>query len=361
MASAGRFAIEAPATVLFRDFFARCREATRISHCKTLGRDPAPQELLGVRAFLRRQERIQEEYRALGELTARQLRQARPLLLREQWPSREELRDAAAVLKSCRERIQSGAPLYDKRADQYVAQEQQAVRFDLAAALVEQGARVPEQLLEGAVVTVETARQQSQAARSRAQRLEPGLIAFERDCVDRMAAGVSLLFSLEVPRLRALRAEVERTWKAASRLAPLQQRQVAALRKHLLYLELTAPATPEPAGDSEPRSLQGNQVRALLVELCAALRDLEWPFDHSSGSRTMADHLIPTLPEGASLADLMGVAQNACEELERTLVRCLCLANVARAVLEVESSLPGIRSDGVRGRLPRNAGGSRGP
>jgi Zn-dependent protease with chaperone function len=338
---AARVDIDAPATAVFRDCDALCRELSLQFYERVLGEPVSPSSLVETRSALTEQEGRLERHRALGEFFV-----GTELMTLGVFPSGSLAPDpepghAAARIGALRDRMRSGATeVHAALADLDRIGRRRRVAGLLvraAEAKLKLGASESglsdEDIADPAPVVGASDEERTAMLERMAPRIE--------EAAQRIDAVVALAVRPDVTRqVEQNAAIIERLPRLVPALAAIQPQwgrlraiQIASMELGYLLSQAGPTIDPGPLQDqvvSLWRSLL-HMGRALKEDLS----EVEYPYDHAHGSKSLADFLIASLPE---LGPAVGPAvAEAGRRLGQLYVRIW--ADLASLAIEIETGL----------------------
>jgi Zn-dependent protease with chaperone function len=300
---AARVDIDAPATAVFRGCDALCRQLSLEFYERVLGEPVSPSSLVDTRTALAKQEAGLESHRALGEYFL-----GTELATVGVFPSGSlapdpEPHGAAARIEILRDRMRSGATeVHAAIADlDRIGHRRRVAGLLVRAAeaklkLGADGSGLSNEDIADPTAAVAASEEERDAT---LERLAPRI----EEATQRIDAAIALAVRPDVTHYVGQNADVvERLPRLVPALAAIQPqwRRLRAIQIASMELDyLLSQAGPT----IEPGPLQ-DEVVALwrsLLHMGRAFReelsDVEYPYDHAHGSKSLADFLIESVPE----------------------------------------------------------------
>ncbi len=338
--AAGIFRLEYPARVLFADFDKLARQVTEDFYREALGPQFDPAALHPVASLLARQAQEQDAIKAARRYFQAQLLYARALRLDPDAAAPPASpAAAAALLKSARQQMLDAQAAYREAKDTFKKLDEDAFEAETAAAILRAGAtpkadqfRLPMQNADQ-VWQVQEQVAQSQMA------IQPKLEPFEAAARQRLVTALQLAclpkVAARLPAGDATQAQIARILPALD-LVVGQSGKVLTLRNALGGLAGLVELLQ--AGRKDQTFIkamvdQVGRVHACLGEIQQALAAAPYPFEHAKGPCSLADYVLPGLPDSHDLDAVFQTAGEALETLNRLFLRMIGeLALVAEQV-----------------------------
>lgn len=324
----GIFRLEHPATVLFADFDKLAQRVTEDYYRQTLGPQFDPAALHPVESLLARQAQEQVAVKAARRYFQAQLSYARPLRLEADVATPPASPAAAAALvKSARQRMLDAEPAYRQAWETFDKLEDEALDAEMAAAILRAGVTPRADQFRLPLETADQVWQlQQRVAQSRLP-LQAQLELFEAASCQRLSAALQLACLPEVAsRLSAgiaVPSHIARILPALE-LVVGQGGRVQSLRNALaglagLFDLLQAGRKGKTLGKAIVDQL--GRVHGCLREIQQALAMAPYPFEHAKGPHTLADYVLPSLPESEDVGGVLQAAGETLETLGRLYIR----------------------------------------
>jgi len=340
----GVFRLEYPASVLFTDFDALARQVTEDYYREALGSGFDPSSLHPVASLLAQQAEGHEALKVARRYFQAHLAYTRSLrLVGDVAAPPASSSAAAALVKSARQQMLEAEPGYRQAWEAFNNLESDAVDAEIAAALLRAGVTPRADQFR---LPMQNANQLSQVRESLAQRylpLEAQLKPFEEASRQRLRAALQLACLPEVasriPAGPTVPGKIARILPALQLVAS-QTDRMRTLRNVLAGLAglielLEARRKNQTFVDGILH--QSSQVHACLVEIRNALAAGAYPFEHAKGPCSLADYILPALPDSEDLAAVFHAAGEVVQTLPDLYFRMM--GELARVAEQVESLL----------------------
>jgi hypothetical protein len=342
----GIFHLDYPATVLFREFRALCKEATVIYYQQILGAEYQHVRLIDTTLAVQEQKEQYEAQRTLYRYFQGQLLGHRELFLPEGWTptpadpelTKRQLRQARQAMNSSLHRVAQALQHYEqaeqKRCKAFVAQLLHASNLKFSA----------EQLDLDGIDVVAISRAQEQGWKLREQAVEE-LQDFVRHAETRLTAALTLLHVPEIAAKLNAPELVARTELLIAVLAELRRawEHFVPLREHAFGLGVLLD------------NLQGNEnnqafyqevvrvagiVRQRMQELRDLLAATRYPFEHAGGDIAVSEYALRELPEAERVGEVLFFAGEMLDKLTALYFRVMARLAVTAEQIEEAIGLP---------------------
>jgi Zn-dependent protease with chaperone function len=343
--AAGLFTVEAPATVLFRDFDSLSRKVTREYYCEMIGETVGDEQLAPSDELVRNYESLVEGSKALARGFQGRWRDDMVFVFTE--PGEAVAADGSTgteALGDARARLleEAGrAPLDEYRSAQERLRGAEAVQTLVSAGLRVDAARrlagaatggsVSEETTAASAAVDDARRGIGPLAHAARRRLECALAAHG----DPAVADALAREARDVERGRSLAHVLDALRNAREPIAQLDRlwRQLALLLEHLGGQEKNATYTGEILRAAAA-------VRQGLSEVRDALGDTRYPFEHAGGGTSIGLHLVPSVPAAEDVGGNFGGAQAALEKNGSLSYRVVASLVVLAEQIEAAAGLP---------------------
>ncbi|MBN2296014.1 MAG: M48 family metalloprotease [Pirellulales bacterium] len=266
--TAGIFHLDDPASILFRDFSGQSKAVTWEYYQDCLGRNLNRTELHPIDDLLQRQELEQKSYKAIDRVFQGNFNVTRPLRFTS-WSVAppQDVQQAEKELKNVREQMLVAAPKYREMCERFA-----------------EAPRENQKILSKKMELFEQAvgRRISLAL----ELLHTPEVASKIDHADKLSVECKEL----LPTLQQLETQVEQAAKAG------------AARNQLVHLlnQLSERGQDEGLIQSIRQAMQ--MSGGLLVRTREALKGVQYPFDHAKGKISIAEYVLPKLPDSEDFA-----------------------------------------------------------
>ena len=321
--AAGIFRLEMPASVLFADYDAQCRQVTLDYYREIFGEQLSVDKVFPVDQLLARQEYEHEAFRALHRFLQGTFRIDRPLRLPSwQFEAPADMQAVVQQVKLAREQIVQGASQYEQNYADY------------EKSLPPQTAALNEQLSSYEACV-------GQRIESALQLLSAAEIASQ---IARAAEWKQEITAL-LPALRQLNNQVEHISKLVQ-----GNQQLGSLFQQLSQNR-------NAAQEAVVDSLRTQMLRSvsLMSDIRNSLTGLDYPFEHAQGRISLGDFALAQLPESDNAGGIYEAAGGLIESasrlraLDRAPV-CDCRTGRAGAGARADARAPHAVRGGVERR-----------
>lgn len=329
-AAAGIFQIELPATVLFTDFTAQAKMATLEYYHGVLDENLMATDLYSVDDLLERQGREQENIKAARRYFQDMLSPLRPYSFLE-WEAGAPSNPQATVARigELRKSIVAALPKYRELFERYDKADTISIQAEHASALLRAGLRVPADAFAIPFTTRDHVENAQRTIESDLKQFDDDLAPYEVIAAQRLIAALRLLYA---PKVGARIEEIERKRQECDKLIALLEtlgehlKKMTPLRNSFTSLGVLL------------NCLEGNEENALLkgaifstMENCLAqiqsardeLAEYTVPIDHAKGEITVAQYLVPHMPEFGDLGGIYDAASGMSNGLWSLYLRTL--------------------------------------
>lgn len=352
LADPGIVALDAPASILFKDFPALCCKATYTHLHHMLGRRVAHLNFAPVKEFLETHTQTEKSLTALAAIVGPEVIKTfsiRPMFLRT---DKLETPDDPGVLPARWNKARQAMAQHRAQADAAAralrAADDAVDRAVQAECLRRAGVRFDPKaygLSKATIQLAQAARDEGLAARGRAEyALEP----FEKAYRTRVATALQLLaikgIEAKIPNAREMRKEVNALLAVSVTLrhsfAPIYELS----RRILAAQAVLAKSTRDRPGMTGELDRLTGEMNHTLRTAHAELSGTRYPFGHPDDSTTIAHFYLPRLPEETDGPAVLGASTSLRDGYQAVTRRVL--ARIAEIALEVEEAIRPARDQG---------------
>jgi predicted Zn finger-like uncharacterized protein len=342
----GIFHLQGPATELFRDFEGIAREATSDHYRGLLGPSFSPNQLIPVAEVVRGTENVQDGHKALERFCLGCFSAMRAIPLPAEFPAKpEDPKNLAGRLTRVRSELLAALPGYRAALKSHRETFGKAVNASAASVFLKTDFKFKPAEYGLTAPTPESARSAEQAAEREMKQQATVLTPFEDLLGERMTGALCLLQHDAVARkiedAEGWRQEVQALYPVASFLSRRVSKSLLGVVQARFTL-LTILQKYE--GNEQNERLRNAILRGAqplherLVELSSALGgSLLYPFDHAQGDITLGRFVLPSVPDGNAVGDLLEVSESTMDRLTPLYARLM--GRLSLAVEEVERAL----------------------
>jgi Zn-dependent protease with chaperone function len=313
----GVFALDGPATDVFRDFDSLCRAATYDHYKGIFGPNGVDKESLKpVGDVVRTQTAAMKGNEALFRFYQGVFNPFRPFLLPDVAPTApDDAKKAKAGLVSARERMAATIENYEELLKKHEALQGEAIKVAAARAMLKAGFKFKTAEFGVTKATIECAEEAAGEITTDLEKLDEQLSIRESATIRRIHAALSLLENENIFEL----VQDAATWRDESREVYSIARHVgrivipalaAALKGHQA---LIAVLSKWPGNEQNPKMHDaalraGKTLSGSLARLRDALGDeITYPFEHREGAITLAQYALPEIPDAKDINGLLNV------------------------------------------------------
>lgn len=340
----GVFLVEAPATVLFRDFEATCRAETLALYRRQLDEELPASQLASVQELIGRRKALQQQDAAAERVLADlyDYRWVLPLP-DELQPSSDSLNEAIDQIRKLRSQISKMVDAHAKAIQDVWEQQSFEQEANLAELLLKEKITVGPTVFRVPLTTldeVKAVRRQITTAKPRAY--EP-LAALLSELCNRLLVPLQLLgqpsIAARIPNGEALWSESQ---DLVRNLKQLQQLHDTFLQANDLR-ELLQDSFKQLEGNEESEAFRScarkatQQGAAFLKTIKPALAAAPYPFEHAEGNVSIAHYLLPELPSSDNPGWVHAVLEKVMQDGFRMTTRAV--TRLCVIVEEVETAL----------------------
>lgn len=338
--AAGVFRLEHPATVLFANFDTLARQVTEDYYREELGPQFDPAAMQPAAILLARQAQERNAVKAAGRYFQGHLYYARALPLGADAATPAASPDGvAAALKSARQQMLDAEPGYRQAIQAFRELDGDAFDAEVAAAILRAGAKPRADQFRQPMQNADQVWEVKQRAAQAHSALEAQLKPFETAAQQRLSAALQLACVPKVAsRLPAgpdVAAHVARILPALDLVAG-QSGKMLTLRNAKGALDaLVDLLQAGRKGQTFIKAMvdQLGRVHACLGEIQQALAAAPYPFEHAKGPCSLADYLLPNLPDSENVRAVLQAAGDTLRTTRRLFLRMMGeLALVAEQV-----------------------------
>lgn len=330
----GIFFSDLPATALFRDFAALEKAASFSFYREILGDDLQPQDLVPATEALERTEKADADRDALGRYFPGTFSLLRPLVL---LPERL-LADPGLTqdgLRQARRDVEAKTAEHALELTRYHHAEELLLNSLRAQALHGAGVAFKPRDFDLPRADEAVLAQARSRAETRQSSLDLKLLEHERVDVRRLVSGLGLAHQEDAQELARLLA-------CASHVGDLLPRVHELRRLHGVIGTLWSKLSDSPQNQQNPSLIHAiewrmTELHTLLEGIWNGMRNEPYPFDHARGETTLAEVVLPHLPEAQNLPALYQGSGQVVEALLDLYLRVL--GRLARIAEQVEEGL----------------------
>lgn len=326
----GIFHVELPAQVLFSDFAALSKTCTFDFYRQRFGKEFRLSDMHPVEQLLARQEKTQEDVKALGRYFQGTFNVLRPIRLPGILPNGEaDPRQTLTLLKQAREQMLLAVPAYATAIAAYDKADTQQLEADQADVLLHAKLKVKPDDFSQPMVRPGVVLQLRQGAIHQQRQLSPQLDPLERWAEHRLH---SALILMQLPKVAARipsaaeRLDESQRILAAYSVAGAQLGSYLQLRNQFAVLMAMISRL---EGQQENATLMGMLERN-VSQLVRGVRDLQhelsmarYPFGHAKADPTLTEFLVPDIFNDQDWNAVFSAAQELLEGFPRLYVRML--------------------------------------
>lgn len=331
----GVFQVEAPASVLFRDFPATCRAETLAFFQCQVGEEIAANQLVPAGELLARQQALQLQDEATERVLAGLYSYHWVLPFpKELPPSSKPLAEVLDKIRELRVRVSGHVAAHAKTIENIRLAQTFEQEANLAELLLNGGLKVGPTVFRVSMTSLDevaAVRQQIAVAKTEAA---DGLAVLLRDFAKRLLYPLQLLGSPEtaamIPDAESLWRETQELIQKAIGLRPHHETLLKAIDAH----ELIEDTLKQLEGRQENEKLV-NCLRRACSEGAAFLNEIQepfaatrYPFEHVEGQVSIGRFLLPELPPPDNIGAVHGVLAHVTREglrLSTRIVSRLCV------------------------------------
>ena len=341
----GVFRLEAPASVLFHDFDALCREATFAYYQEVLGPDLRRDNLIPTASLIRQQKRLTQREEAADRYFHGCLTPLRPLKLdRYSKVTKLSPQECLAKMKGARAALQKSFPIIRKSYDLYVKADEKAINARIAQEIFKMGfKRVDAKEFQLPTSSYEGALKSQRQAEKRKRDLTDNLTKVEDVVRLRLECALALLHTDQVAsRIKHPDAVRRRADEMLDTLVQFESvsDMLMEICKEAFPLRAVACAPvfgePDEGLIRQLLSLLESQQRQLL-EIRMVLKEQPYPFEHADGRITLAQYAMSRTPTNRDLSGTIEATDEVLDQMGALYVRCL--GELAQIAEHVEAAL----------------------
>ncbi len=340
----GVFRIQAPATLLFRDFPEVAREATLNFYRNIFGPSFSEEAVHPVDDLLAFQGRELDSYKALDRCFQRSFSAWRPVrLARWSLEAPADPKQALAGLKAARESLPAGQPQYQEWYKRFDEADTKLLHAEQGTALLQARVRPAKQDFPVSLTTEAQVIAHRRAGREEREQIETDLSWYETLAASRLLAALDFL---RHPAVAGRLAEAEDRRRECDRLLQVLtvlEGQVAPLVELRNALASLGILLSKWEGNEQNERL-GDRIREGMTSLhgqVSAIRHLlkatDYPFDHARKDISVGAYVIAEMPQEEDLGGIL----DAADALVRTLphLRARIVGRLCQVAEEVEKVL----------------------
>lgn len=343
----GIFQLEKPGEQLFRRYDYQARAVTWDMYVAIFGRELKKRDIHPVEQLLQRQQRQQENYKALFrffQCAPAWYRPLRPPTLAVKPP--KDVKETIAKVQQARKKVIKLAPNYGKAWKKYDRADTRLIECELAENLLKSRLRVPRDLFKVPLFNYDDIERRQDAAEYIQTKQEPYLAPFEDAAAERLYSALRLLRDPVMQRRiedhESLSTEID---ELAELFGHINARlgQLLAIRNDQVSLGLLLSML---EGNEGNRRLLAHifdimhTMHDLIHDLHDGLDDVPYPFDHADKSMTVGQFMLPEPPEEENPVEIYGAAGAIGDSLPAIQTRVLGRMCQIAEIVETALGLP---------------------